>query len=76
MYKLLIKNELLSTRYTSTEEDNIEWGLIGIKDSSVIKNKLYSSDNVNKEITGYLRPIITLKDSVILNYKNNLLSIE
>ena len=60
----------------STEEDNIEWGLIGIKDSSVIKNKLYSSDNVNKEITGYLRPIITLKDSVILNYKNNLLSIE
>lgn len=76
MYKLLIKNELLSTRYTSTEEDNIEWGLIGIKDSSVIKNKLYSSDNVNKEISGYLRPIITLKDSVILNYKNNLLSIE
>ena len=76
MYKLLIKNELLSTRYTSTEEDNIEWGLIGIKDSSVIKNKLYSSDNVNKEITGSLRPIITLKDSVILNYKNNLLSIE
>lgn len=76
MYKLLIKNELLSTRYTSTEEDNIEWGFIGIKDSSVIKNKLYSSDNVNKEITGYLRPIITLKDSVILNYKNNLLSIE
>jgi len=76
MYKLLIKNELLSTRYTSTEEDNIEWGLIGIKDSSVIKNKLYSSDNVNKEITGYLRPIITLKDSVILNHKNNLLSIE
>ena len=76
MYKLLIKNELLSTRYTSTEEDNIEWGLIGIKDSSVIKNKLYSSDNVNKEITGYLRPIITLKDSVILNYKNNLLCIE
>lgn len=76
MYKLLIKNELLSTRYTSTEADNIEWGLIGIKDSSVIKNKLYSSDNVNKEITGYLRPIITLKDSVILNYKNNLLSIE
>ena len=76
MYKLLIKNELLSTRYTSTKEDNIEWGLIGIKDSSVIKNKLYSSDNVNKEITGYLRPIITLKDSVILNYKNNLLSIE
>ena len=76
MYKLLIKNELLSTRYTSTEEDNIEWGLIDIKDSSVIKNKLYSSDNVNKEITGYLRPIITLKDSVILNYKNNLLSIE
>lgn len=76
MYKLLIKNELLSTRYTSTEEDNIEWGFIGIKDSSVIKNKLYSSDNVNKEITGYLRPIITLKDSVILNHKNNLLSIE
>jgi hypothetical protein len=76
MYKLLIRNELLSTRYTSTEEDNIEWGLIGIDDSSVVKNELYSSDNVNKEITGYLRPIITLKDSVILNYKNNILNIE
>lgn len=76
IYKLLIKNELLSTRYTSTEEDNIEWGIIGVKDSSVIKNNLYSSDNVNREIVGYLRPIITLKDNVIINYKNNLLIIE
>lgn len=76
IYKLLIKDELLSTRYTSTEEDNIQWGLMGVEDSSVVRKRLYSSDNVNKEITGYLRPIIILKDNIVLNYKNNILNIE
>ena len=65
----------ISTRYSDTSEDNILFGIFGIKNNELYKSNLYDSNNNEYESSLFVRPIIRISNKVNLYIDKNIFKI-
>ena len=65
----------ISTRYSDTSEDNILFGIFGIKNNELYKSNLYDSNNNEYESSLFVRPIIRISNKVNLYLEHDVFKI-
>ncbi len=63
------------TRYSDTSEDNILFGIFGIKNDELYKSNLYDSNNNEYESSLFVRPIIRISNKVNIYLDKNIFKI-
>ena len=58
----------LTDTYSKENVNDVEWGVISIKEGNVVTSKLYDSNNREYEQTVYIKPIISFTNSVKIEF--------